>query len=147
MRRASGPSCRTRRSRREGLGRAKRAVLVEHGPEHWHRGVVWRAPTHTLDCRRKVDRGHRMVPDAHFGAHKACLRVQRGKVFLGGLDKRGVVHPTCTGEYHPASGAVGVNLRLKIGSFDQLDVLRGPRMVRPSCWPNRRVSGQRHVVE
>jgi len=76
MRRASGPSCRTQTG-----ARASGSSLA-------------------LDCERKVDRGHRIVPDAHFGAHKVCLRVQRtpqhrrfwrhrqrGKVFLGELDE------------------------------------------------------------
>jgi hypothetical protein len=46
-------------------------------------------------------------------------------VFLGELDERGVVYPTCTDEHHPVSGVVGLNVRLEIGAFDRLDVFAG----------------------
>ena len=70
-------------------GRAERAVPVaEHGLEHEYREVVWRAPPHALDCERKVDREHRIVPDAHFGAHKVCLRVQRRRFGRHGSEEK-----------------------------------------------------------
>ena len=63
--------------RGEDWGRVDRTVpAAEHGLELEHREVVRQAGPHALDCERKVDRGHRIVPDAHFGAHKVCLRVQ-----------------------------------------------------------------------
>ena len=65
--------------------------------------------------------GYSALRHRWFGLHQ-----QQGKEFLGGLDKRGVVHPTRTDEYHPASGVVGHNVCLEVGSFDQSDVLRGP---------------------
>ena len=79
-------------------------------------------------------------PHRRFGLHR-----QRGKVFLGELDERGMVYPSCIDEYHPVIGAAGLDVRLDIGSFDQLDVLRGPRMVRPRGWPIRTLSGWRRV--
>ena len=75
--------------RGEEWGRAERAVPVaEHGLEHEHWEVIRRAPPHALDCEHKVDHGHRIVPDAHFGAHKVCLRVQRAPQHrLSGRDR------------------------------------------------------------
>ena len=52
-------------------------------------------------------------------------------MILDKLDERGVVCLTCTDEYQPFSGAVGLNVHLDISSFDQLGVF-APRMVRPS---------------
>src|SRR5258706_14185651 len=103
-------------TRGEKWGCAERAVPVaEHRLEDEHREGVWRAPPHALDCERKVDRRHRIVPDAHFGAHKICLRVQRTpqerwfwrtrqrcNAFLGGLDEWRGGFPTGTHEYQPA---------------------------------------------
>ena len=66
----------SRRSRGKEWGHVERAAPVaEHGLEHEHREVVWRAPPDALDCDRKVDRGYFSVPGAHLGAHKVCLRV------------------------------------------------------------------------
>ena len=46
-------------------------------------------------------------------------------MFLSKLDERGVVYPSCTDEYHPVSGVIGLDVRLEIGSFDRLDVFAG----------------------
>ena len=145
---------------RSGLGtRQASGAVAEHGLEHEYLEVVQRAPPYALDCECKIDGRHRIVAAAHFGAHNVCPRAQRahqhrlfgrhwqrGKV-LSASWVRGVVHLSDTDGYHPVSGVVSLNVRLEIGSIARLDVLRGPRMVRPSGLPNRRLSGPRHVVE
>jgi len=123
-------------ARREQRRRAEGAVPVaEDGLEDEHREVVRRAPAHALDRERKVDRRHRVVPDAHLRTHKVRPRVQRaaqprrlgghgqpGKVFLGELHERRVVYAARTDEHHPVRSVVRLNVLLEIGAFDRLDV-------------------------